>query len=135
MSSSTFKSLTDGSFFFFQVPCSWPFSYSNLFTIFGKWSKWTGFIHTISLWWQPLYFTMYSLPLKHVCLTRNMLLISMVSICSMASTSSHIFCFWSSFYSSHKNNLNFETWKVRYATKLAGKFKMYMSGCGLCKIS
>jgi hypothetical protein len=34
----------------------------------------------------------------------------------------------------HTNNLNFETWKVECATKLASNFKVYMLRCNLCKI-
>jgi hypothetical protein len=80
-------------------------SYLNLFTIFGKWSKWARCIHDASLWCQPLYFSKYSLSLRHVYLAWNMLSISMTNLCSMALTFSHIFCFWSSICSSCINDL------------------------------
>jgi len=80
-------------------------SYLNLFTISSKWSKWAGFIHNASSWRQPLYFTKYSLSLRHVCLAHIMPSIWMASLCSMASTFSHIFCVWSSICSSFRNNL------------------------------
>jgi len=127
-----------GFFFFFQVfftPSSWPLSYSNSFTISGKWFKWISFIHITSLWWKPLYFTKCSLPLKHVCFAQNMPLILTINLCSMASTSSYIFCYHSSLWSSYKNNLSFETWKVRCAIKLVGNFGVYMLGCDLWKVS
>lgn len=121
-------------FFSLQV-CDLFMLFELIFTIFGKCSKWASFIHIAYLWWQPLFFIRYSLPLKHVRLAWNMPLILVVSLCVMASTYGHIFCFWFSFCSSHKNNLSFEMWKVRCATKLTNNFKVYTSGCGLCKIS
>ncbi len=113
----------------------WPFSYSNLFIIFGKWSKWIGFIHIASLWWQPFYFTKYSLPLRRVCLARNMFLILAAILCLTTSICSCTLCFWSSICSSHRNNLSFKTWNVGCATKLIGNFKVYTLKCGLCQIS
>ncbi len=110
------------------------FSYSNLFIIFGKWSRWIGFIHIASLWWQPLYFTRYSLPLRCVCLARNMFSILAASLCLTKSISGCTLCFQSSLCSSHKNSLSFKMWKVGCATKLVGNFKVYTLGCGLWKI-
>ncbi len=127
-----------GVFFFFRVlftPSLLPFFCSNFFTIFGKWLKWTCFIYIASLWLQPLYFTRYYLPLKCVCFMQNMPLISAASSCLMASTFSRTFCFQFGFCSSCRNNLSFKTWKVGCATKLVGNFRVYTSGCGLCKIS
>jgi len=121
-------------FFSFQV-CDLFLLFDLIYTFFGKCSKWASFIHIAYLWWQPLYFTRYSLPPKHVCLAWNMPLILMVNLCVMASTYGCIYCFWFSFCSSHKNNLSFEMWKVGCATKLTNNFKVCTLGCGLCKIS
>jgi hypothetical protein len=111
---------------FFSFHIRDPFPTRICLPFFGKWSKWTGFIHITSLWWQPLYFTKYSFFLKHVYLTWSMRLISMTSLCLKASISNHTFYFWYGFYSSCKNNLNFEMWKVTCATKLTGNFRVYM---------
>jgi hypothetical protein len=137
MPSSTLRLLVDGFFFlfskFFFTSSLWLFSYSNLFIIFGKWSRWIGFIHIASLWWQPLYFTRYSLPLSRVCLARNMFSILVAILCLTTLISDCTLCFQSSLCSSHKNSLSFKTWKVRCATKLVGNFKVYTSRCGLVK--
>jgi hypothetical protein len=69
-----------------------------------------------------LYFTKYSLPLRCVCLAQNILLTSVASLCSMASTLGHNLWFWFGLCSSCKNNLSFELWKVKCATKLVGNF-------------
>ncbi len=138
MSSSTLRLLTSVYLFFFRdlfAPSLWPHSYSNLFTISNKCSKWTNFIHIASLWWQLLYFTRYSFLLTHICLARNVPSISTTNMCSMASTFGRAFCFQFGFWSSLINNLNFETLKVGCATKLDGNFRVYMSRCDLYKIS
>jgi len=82
-----------------------------------------------------LYFTRYSLPLRHVYITQNMLLILVANMCLITSISSCTFCFWFGLWSSCRNNLSFETWKVGCATKLLGNFRVYTLGCSLCKIS
>ncbi len=58
-------------------------------------------------------------------------LILATSLCSMACTSNHTFCFWYGLCSSCRNNINFETWKVRCATQLVHNFNVYILGCGL----
>ncbi len=81
------------------------------------------FIHIVSLWWQPLDFTKYFLTLRHVWFPWSMFLISASSLCSMACTSSHTFYLWYGLCSSSRNNISFEVWKVRCATKLMDNFR------------
>ncbi len=96
---------------FIFTSSSWPFSYSNLATMFDMWFNWVGFIHIASLWWQPFYLTQFSSFLRHVCFMWSIPLISITNLCSTASTSSRTFCFWFRLCSSCKNNFNF--WNVK----------------------
>jgi len=131
ISSSTFRPLVGGSFFFkvLFTPSLWPFSYLNLFTISCRWSRWSSFIHMMETFvFHHILFAF------EACLPRtNMLLISVASLCSMASTFDHIFCFWSNLCSSCKNNLSFETWKVRCATKLLVTLRCTRQGVAYAK--
>lgn len=53
-----------------------------------------------------------------VFFAQNMPLISAASLCLMAFTSGRTFCFRSNLCPSHKNDFNFETWKVKCDKRL-----------------